>query len=465
MGRVSPQAQPLIVGAGPAGIRAAQTLVAAGLRPLVVDEAAACGGQIYRQRLVPDGRSTKALYGSEAAKATALHRDFAALAGKIDYWPRALLWNLHAGAADIAVAGESRRVAYDGLILATGATDRILPIPGWTLPGVFTLGGAQVALKAQACAIGRRVVFVGSGPLLYLVAWQYMKAGVEVEAVLDAAPFAAKFAMLRGLPLFPSVVLRGLRFVAELRLRGVAIHHGVDDVRVEGDGAVSAMAFRQGGRLHRVICDGVAYGLALRSETQAADLAGCAFHFDSRDRAWLPRRDAAGRSSVAGVYLAGDGAGIAGADAAERAGERAALALCEDRHLPFSVDRAASLEAQLVRIDRFREVLEAAFPFPAHWNRGVADDTTLCRCEEITAGAARAAIDRFDIRELNRLKAVSRIGMGRCQGRICAGAAAELLATQTGRSLDSVGRLRAQAPLKPVPLALAPAPRVTEAAE
>ena len=134
---MSARPQPLVVGAGPAGIRAAAALVAAGLRPLVVDEAPACGGQIYRQRLMPDGRSTRDLFGSEAGKAERLHAAFAALDGRVDYWPQALLWNLRDGTADIAVAGASRRVAYDGLILATGATDRVLPLPGWTLPGVL----------------------------------------------------------------------------------------------------------------------------------------------------------------------------------------------------------------------------------------------------------------------------------------------------------------------------------------
>ena len=451
---MSTRPQPLIVGAGPAGIRAAEALVASGLRPLVVDEAPACGGQIYRQRPVADGRSAKDLYGSEAGKAERLHAAFAALDGRIDYWPEALLWNLRDGTCDIAVGGASRRVDYDGLILATGATDRVLPVPGWTLPGVFTLGGSQVSLKAQGCAIGRRVVFAGSGPLLYLVAWQYLKAGVEVAAVLDAAPAAAKLHLLRALPLDPAVVLRGLRFVAELRLSGVAIRTGVSHLRFEGEGRVCGVAWREGEAERRLACDGVGYGLALRSETQLADLAGCTFRFEPRDRAWLPQRDAAGRASVRGVYLAGDGAGIAGADAAERAGERAALALLEDRGLPFDAGRAARLEAELARIGRLRAVLEAAFPFPADWAKAVADTTPLCRCEEITAGSVREAVARFDIGELNRLKAVSRVGMGRCQGRICASAAAEVLATELGEPIDKVGRLRAQAPVKPIPLAL-----------
>lgn len=462
---MSTRPQPLIVGAGPAGIRAAEALVAAGLRPLVVDEAPACGGQIYRQRLVQDGRSTKDLYGSEAGKAERLHAAFAALDGKIDYWPQALLWNLRDGTADIAVAGVTRRAAYDGLVLATGATDRVLPIPGWTLPGVFTLGGSQVALKAQGCAIGRRVVFAGSGPLLYLVAWQYMKAGVEVAAVLDAAPSSAKLNLLKALPLDPGIVPRGMRFVAELRLRGVAIRTGIEGLRIEGEGRVSGVAWREGGRERRLACDGVGYGLALRSETQLADLAGCAFRFNERDRAWLPTRDAAGRASVPGVYLAGDGAGIAGADAAERAGERAALALLEDSGLAFDKTRASALEAELARIGRLRDVLEAAFPFPAHWARAIDDATTLCRCEEITAGTVREAASRLDISEINRLKAVSRVGMGRCQGRMCAAASAEVLAAATGKPIAAIGRLRAQAPVKPIPLALQLAAELPEAAE
>jgi NADPH-dependent 2,4-dienoyl-CoA reductase/sulfur reductase-like enzyme len=451
---MSERANPLIVGAGPAGIRAAQALVGAGLRPIVVDEAPACGGQIYRQPLVEDGRGARARYGSEADKAERLHRDFAALIDRIDYRPQTLVWNLREGKADIIRDGIHDRVTYDGLILAAGATDRVLPLPGWTLPGVFTLGGAQIALKAQACAIGTRVVFAGSGPLLYLVAWQYLKAGINVAAVLDAAPLQAKFNLWRGLPLAPAIVLRGLRMAAELKLSGTALHFGVTGLRFEGERRVVRVTFRAGGRDRDLACDGVGYGLNLRSETQLADLAGCAFDFDPRDRAHLPVREISGRSSERGVYLAGDGARIAGADAAEAAGERAALALLEDRGLPCNATRAAALERKLQRIDRFRDVLESAFPYPSHWANDMADGTLLCRCEEISAGEARQAIKDFALVELNRLKAVSRVGMGRCQGRVCGAAAAEILANETGRDIGGVGRLRAQAPIKPIPFAL-----------
>ena len=446
--------RPLIVGAGPAGIRAAEVLVKAGLRPLIVDEAPLGGGQIYRQPLFPDERSPRDLYGSEARKATALHETIAALADRIDYWPQALVWNISGNVADIAVAGHNRRVHFTHLVLATGATDRVLPFTGWTTPGVFSLGGAQVALKSQGCAIGERVVFLGSGPLLYLVAWQYMKAGARVEAVLDTAPLRSKLNLLRGLALQPGIILRGMRYAAELAARGVPIRYGAEPVRVEGDARVTAIVWQERGVEKRIACDAIGFGLGLRSETQLADLAGCRFLFDKRDRAWRPDRDGAGRTSVARVYIAGDGAGIAGADAAELGGERAGLGVLEDAGFPVDSSRIRDLEQKSAALERFRSILESAFPFPDGWVERLADDVVLCRCEEIAVGEARLATGTMGVVEINRMKALTRIGMGRCQGRMCGTSAAEVLAASCGRSLDAVGRLRAQAPVKPLPLDL-----------
>lgn len=457
---MSDPVRPLIIGAGPAGIRAAVALVQAGLKPLVIDEAPLCGGQIYRQRLIEDERSPRDLYGSEAAKANDLHRALTEIQSRIEYWPQALVWNLNDSTVDVAVGRKSRRVTFSHLILATGATDRVLPFAGWTTPGVFTLGGSQIALKSQGCAIGERVVFLGSGPLLYLVAWQYLKAGAHVEAVLDTAPMRAKFNLLRGLAQQPRVVLQGCRYVAELMARGVSIRFGVVPLRVEGERRVTGIVWREGETEKRLSCDAVGYGLALRSETQLADLAGCHFIFDARDRAWRPERDAAGRTNVPHVYVAGDGAGIAGADAAEMAGERAALALIEDLGRAINKSRARTLESELSKIGRFRGILEQAFPFPRDWAASLSDEVVLCRCEEITVGEARAATRSQGVTELNRLKALTRVGMGRCQGRMCGMAAAEVLSSIRGVSPEAVGRLRAQSPIKPLPLDLEAAEEV-----
>ena len=451
----------VIVGAGPAGVRAAETLVAAGLRPTVVDENARWGGQIYRQPPANGGfqRSKKALYGFEANKADALHTTMAALLPHLDYRPDTLAWACEAGRLDTLHAGREIRVPFSHLIIASGATDRVLPVPGWTLPGVYTLGAAQVALKAQGCAIGQRVVLTGTGPLLYLVAYQYVKAGAQVAAVLDTSPLAQQIAATPKLARLPSTFAKGLYYVGWLKTHGVRIERGVSLVGIRGTHGVNAIEWRASAgssSTETLACDAVGISFGLKPETQLADLAGCRFRFDTSNRCWLPELDAAGRSSVRGVYLAGDGAGIAGADAAELAGRRAALALLDDLGIAHprgpGMPDAASLERGIKRIAVFREGIETAFAPPAHCAAQWPDDMLVCRCEEIDAGTVRRCIRGGEANEINRLKALTRVGMGRCQGRMCGEAALALLAEETGKPLEAVGRLRSQPPVKPIPL-------------
>lgn len=257
---------PVIVGAGPAGIRAAQTLVAQGLRPVVLDEAPRAGGQIYRQPPPGFARSKAALYGFEHRKADALHRKMDELAPQLDYRPGSLVWNAEGKTLDVLRDGKSAPVPYTHLILATGATDRVLPFPGWLTPGVYTLGGSQVALKHQGCAIGERVAFLGTGPLLYLVAYQYAKAGARVVAVLDTSRFADRLAALPAMLRAPGLLAKGLYYMAWLRAHGVPMASGVRPVRAEGETRVTGLVYRQGSRQRQVDCDALGYGLSLRSK-------------------------------------------------------------------------------------------------------------------------------------------------------------------------------------------------------
>lgn len=449
--------QPVIVGAGPAGIRAAQTLAAHGARPVLIDEAARGGGQIYRRPPAHFVRPAATLYGTEASSATAVHAALDKLQSQIDYQPDSLVWNAQGGLLDVlhGPTQTTHTVPYGQLIVASGATDRVLPVPGWTLPGVYTLGGAQVALKFQGCAIGSRVVLMGTGPLLYLVAYQYAKAGAAVAAVLDTARFADQLTAVPAMLTQPAVFAKGVYYVAWLRAHGVPIHNGVHPVRVLGDARVAGVVWADGaGREHTLDCDAVGFGYALRSETQLADLLGCRFAWAPLHRAHLPERDALGRSSVQGVYLAGDGAGIMGADAAEWAGELAALALLQDHGVAIDAARLQTLQRQLGHLMRFRHGLERAFPFPADWATHAPDALVVCRCENVTAGELRACVRDTGADEMNRLKALTRVGMGRCQGRTCGVAAAEILAQACGKPVEVVGRLRGQAPIKPIPIHL-----------
>lgn len=458
--------QAVIVGAGPAGIRAAQTLAAHGVRPVLLDESARGGGQIYRRPPAHFQRPASALYGTEAARATAVHAALDGIAERIDYRPDSLVWNAQGGLLDVlhGPTQTTRTVPYGQLIVASGAADRVLPVPGWTLPGVYSLGGAQVALKFQGCTIGSRVVLMGNGPLLYLVAYQYARAGTTVAAVLDTARLADQVAAVPAMLTQPAVFAKGVYYVGWLRAHGVPIHTGVRPVRVLGDERVDGVVWSDGTREHTLACDAVGLGYALRSETQLADLLGCRFAWAPLQRAHLPERDAAGRTSVAGVYLAGDGAGIMGADAAEWAGERAALALLADQGVSVDAARVQELEGRLAHLVRFREGLERAFPFPTDWAAQAPDELVVCRCENVTAGQLRDTVRETGADEMNRLKALTRVGMGRCQGRSCGVAAAEILAHATGKPVELVGRLRGQAPIKPIPIHLQAASQHTGSA-
>lgn len=445
----------VIIGTGPAGVRAAQALVEAGLRPTVIDEGRRDGGQIYRRQPEGFSRTYETLYGTEAARAAALHQSFDALKGKFDYLPETLVWNITPNTVHLVSGTQYRTLAFDSLIVCSGATDRLMPVKGWHLAGTYSLGGAQVALKAQGCAIGARTVMMGSGPLLYLVAAQYVKAGAQVAAVLDTSTFMQRVAALPRLLAIPSALRKGIALTRVLAQARVPVHRGVQPIEIKGspqDGVSSVEVALQGGERFEVACEAVALGYHLRPETQLADLAGCRFLFDDSTQQWLPQIDTDGRSSLKGIYLAGDGARVRGADAAERSGRLAALAAMHDHGMRVvGVER---LRAELARFTRFAAGLREAFPWPAKFAASIPDDTIVCRCEAITAGELRRVVRETGAQEANRAKAFSRVGMGRCQGRYCGHAGAEVIAAAASVPLSSVGRLRGQAPVKPLPVAL-----------
>ncbi len=452
-------AQPrvIIVGAGPSGVRCAETLVAAGLRPTVVDENRRDGGQIYRRQ--PDNftRPYAKLYGTVAGSAQALHESFDALRDKIDYWPETLAWNIFDKKLHVVKNERASALPYDALVICSGATDRLMPVKGWQYAGTYSLGASQIALKAQACAIGRQVVFLGTGPLLYLVASQYIKAGATVVAVLDTSPLMRRIAALPKLLARSAVLLDGLRLVAGIKRAGVPVLTGVTPVEITGsaENGVHAVVVRDGrGNVRSFDCDAVAMGYHLRPETQLADLARCAFRFDQETRQWLPEVGEDGRTTVPGVYLAGDGMRVLGADAAEIGGRLAAMAVLKDFKLKVSEDELQKLRAEQASMERFRQGLAQAFPWPAQQAAQLPDEAIVCRCEAITAGELRRVVCDMGAQEANRAKAFSRVGMGRCQGRYCGHAGAEVIAHAAGVPVEQVGRLRGQAPVKPLSIAV-----------
>lgn len=443
----------VIIGAGPAGIAAAMVLAAAGLRPVVIDEGSYPGGQIFRRPQPELTRPTSELYGFDARRAASFRRNFAALEPAIDYRPETQIWGACEGMLHLAGQAGPTTLDWSDLIIATGAMDRLVPVKGWTAPGVYSLGGAQIALKAEASLIGSSVIFAGTGPLLYLVAYQYAKSGALVAGVLETGSPFSRAALLPALASGGSAFAKGLFYIAALLARGVPVMTGVRLLEIlhgERD-RVTGVAYRWRGRERVATCDGVATGHGLKAETQLADLLGLEFRFDPVQRQWLPLADRDGRSSKANVYLAGDGLSIRGSETAEASGRLAAAALLQDRRRasPIKVERDRRM---IDRSGPFRDALDQAFPFPHRAIAELADDVIVCRCEAVTAGMIRKTVVTTGEAEINRVKSFCRVGMGRCQGRLCAASAAELIAAAGSVDIKAVGRLRGQAPVKPLPL-------------
>lgn len=449
-------ARVVVIGAGPAGIAAAAVLSRAPVEVALVDEAQRPGGQYHRSPAPGLGLDMRRLLGASHAAYETFHREAEALCAAVDYRPGTLAWGVHGRAVHLAAGGSAQVLGYDALVLATGATDRVMPVRGWTLPGVFTLGGAQALLKDQGCLVGRRVVFCGSSPLLFLAAVQYLRAGGEVAAVIDTTRFADKLRAVPDLLAAPTSLGAGLRCMAVLKRRGVMMLHGAAIDGFEGEGRVSAVACTlSSGISLRIACDAVAYGHGLRPETQLAELAGCTLRFDAVQRTHVPETDLDGRAGQ-GIYVAGDGGTIGGGEAAAVSGRLAAAAALADLgHVATDVDAAAS-RATLQRLRRFQRGLATAFRWPGERAGWLDDAVTLCRCENVTVGEVRAAVMLQEgAAEVNRIKAATRCGMGRCQGRFCGAALAEVVAARAAQGGGGRDRLRVQAPIKPLAIAVA----------
>lgn len=458
---------PVIVGAGPAGLACAAVLVEAGLRPVVLDEAPRPGGQGTRRLARSMEPKAAQLFGKSEAEAIALRqaREDRILAA-CDWRPGALAWGIFDGKVEILQNGRHESLRYDQILIATGATDRIMAFPGWTLPGVFSQGGSQVALKHHASLIGDRIVLAGSSPLLYLAAVQYVRMGARQITLVDSTSAMQKIRAAPGMALSsPATLLEGVRLLRELRRAGIRMIEGASLVEAKGGDRLASVSIRHAnGALETLDCDALAFGHGLRPETQLAELAGASFRFDPAHRNWFPVIDADGRAGP-GLWLAGDNALIGGRDAAASSGQLAALSIIAARqgNAPPATRQARHLRRRVARLRQFQTHMTAAFRWPHEQAAAVPDSTVVCRCERITAGEIRnASKEAAGPVEVNRVKAVTRCGMGRCQGRFCGQTLQELVASAAGCTLEAAGRLRAQAPVQPIPIGSAENRQVTE---
>ncbi len=444
-----------IVGAGPAGLAAAVAAAKVGVAVTLIDEQPAAGGQIYRNLAGSDDRQRQIL-GADYTRGQTLFDAFQEVASQVTHISEATVWNVtQARQVTYSKAGSAHTLTARHVILATGAMERPMPFPGWTLPGVMTAGAGQILLKSAGLVPSSDVVLAGSGPLLYLVAVQYIAAGVRINAIVETTPKRAKWAALRyARPALKSHadLRKGLKWLRQIKRAGIPHYRHASNLRARGNDKLSGLTFQHKGQQRDVDCQLLLVHQGVVPNVQTTMALRLPHVWDARAHCWLPRLGGYGRTNVEGISVVGDGAGIVGAEAATLQGQLAGFDVAGRLGRP-TLDGATSAVRAMQRLSplqALRPFLDRLFA-PAAEFLVPSDDTIVCRCESVTAGTIRVCV-REGCLGPNQLKAFCRAGMGPCQGRQCALTVRQIIAAERGVAVRDVDAVRIRPPLKPVTL-------------
>lgn len=445
----------VIVGAGPAGLAAACEARHSGLEVTLLDEQLAPGGQIYR---AVDAASLKrrSVLGEDYAAGAELTRAFARSGAK--HISGAAVWNV---GRDLTVnylqAGSSHAIQARKIVLASGAMERPFPIPGWTLPGVMGAGAAQILYKSAGALPTEPAVLAGCGPLLYLLASQYLQAGVTLKAVIHttrASDYMKASSHLVGALKGWRDLRKGMRMLAHLRRHRVPVYAGAEALEIHGIDRAEAISFTHKGTTHRIGSSLILLHQGVVPNTQLSWSLRARHNWNDAQLCWEPVTDTYGQIETTGIYIAGDSRGIVGAKASATQGRLAAVAIASSlgrRSEKELQTREAVLQNELQKHLHVRPFLDALYR-PADANRiPPRDDVIVCRCEEVTAGEIRKYVS-LGCEGPNQTKAFGRCGMGPCQGRLCGLTVTEIISQTRGVPPGDVGYYRIRPPIKPITL-------------
>jgi NADPH-dependent 2,4-dienoyl-CoA reductase/sulfur reductase-like enzyme len=468
------QTELAIVGAGPAGLAAAVAAAEAGVKTTLIDSYPQPGGQYFKQ--LPADFAPENDRATHQAEAEPLFGRLGRAGVRL--LVDTLVWGAFPepaaeGQWQLTMHGPEApaRLQSQALILATGAYDRPIAFPGWTLPGVMTAGAVQNLLKSQRVLPGRRFVLAGTGPLQLAVASHLVRAGAEVVAVLEGArPGLGHLKHTLAMRGQGSRLREGWDYWRSLRRAGVPLRLGWGVVAAEGEAEVETVRVARlddewrpvAGSEESLAADTLVIGYGFLPSTELSRLLGCEQEFRPGYGGDVPRRDEWLQTSLPGVYAVGDGAGLGGAELARLEGRLAGLAVARRLgQLSETALKAArrSLAGALARERRFARMLAELFsPAPGLYH--LADEETLiCRCEEVSLAQIKEVV-RGGARTVNEVKGLTRCGMGNCQGRICGQLAAHAIVAAQGRpgganywaQVDAAGRFSVRPPIHPLPL-------------
>lgn len=444
----------IVIGAGPAGLTASSNLAEMGLKVLNLDEQNRVGGQIYRNVENASKTNLKKM-GEEYRRGLDLAERFRKSGA--DYLGNSSVWNVESeGRVCYSRNGVSERITANYIIIATGAMERPMPFPGWTLPGVMGAGAVNGLAKDANLTPSGTVVLAGSGPLLLLEAALLIEKGVEVAAILETTPKIPSPIVIPQVPkalLGTPFLMKGVKMLLDIRKSKVPHYKGVTKLKAIGETALTAVEAQCGGKKLSFPAELLLVHFGVIPDSHIYRLTGCHMEWEKHQRYWYPSTDEWGRTNYEKIFGAGDGTGVSGALAAEYKGELAALEIahCHGIIPRYERDSLALEPMGKLKKDGYpRPLVDAVFaPDPKRFS--FEDTTILCRCENITVGSVRNVVSE-GVTDLNEVKIITRCGMGSCQGRMCGPALGEIVAAELNCSPPNAGLLTIRPPLKQIPL-------------
>ncbi len=454
----------VIIGAGPAGMQAAISAASAGVKVTLIDTSPLPGGQYYKPLPRTFQRDKHGLHNDHADKL------FSHLANpNIELMTETLVWGIFAGADSdtwqVATYNSTGCFSLETkkIIIANGAYDRSISFPGWDLPGVITAGAALTMLKHQNILPGKRVLLSGSGPLQMAAAAQLIDSGAEVVAVLENSPNLKKHGIryLPALTVQTARIREGLGYLRTFLKAKTNYKFGWSITNCTGEGQVQQATFGKlnsnglpiPGTKQIEEVDTVVLGYSLNPNTSLSRMVPCGMEFQPLRGGFVPTRNENFETSQPGIYAAGDCAGIGGAPLSEIEGRITGSAIAHQLGYISSQEYDAVRKKEsgrLAREIRFADALGDLFSYLPDLS-STADDTIICRCEQISLAEIRAAI-AIGAQTVTDIKNITRSGMGNCQGRTCATIIAGILAKETQRPIQAGGFLATRPPIHPVPL-------------
>lgn len=460
----------VVIGAGPSGLAAAAVAAESGLDVVLLDERGKLGGQYYKQPAPDFDLDEHRLDGQYRRGRALIER---ARASGVHILDRAKVWGAFAP-DHIVAAGPAERwiIRAKRVVLATGAYERGVPMPGWTLPGVMTTGAAQTLSRSYQVSPGQRVLVAGNGPLNMQVAAELSAAGARVVALVELANLLRPSSLLPGVTMAlssPGLVIDGARYGVALGRSRVPVITGSAVVRMTGDengvtGAVVARLRGDGtpiaGTERSFEVDAVCMGYGFLPSNEIARMLGCRHRWDETLKTLVVERDDSGRTTVPEAYVIGDSAQVHGAKVAQARGVIAGTSIVAD--LVGKVPGSHTLELaaahrNLARNLRFQNALNRVYAAPVLTVELVTPETTVCRCESLSFDTVSRGLDELTS-SAGASKRVSRVGMGKCQGRYCGPVVVAMSAARSGITVDERSGFAPQVPFKPTPISVIASP-------